>query len=751
VTIAIGEDHLALLDTVRRFVADHCPPSVTRAVIDGHADADALRPPFWDHLAELGWLGLHLPEVVGGEGYGLAELAVVVEELGRALAPGPFLPTVWASAAVHAGGGPPELLGDLATGRSAATVAHHRCLDGRSRPDGSVVVTGTTGPVLCGGVADVVLLALSVEGAERWCVVAADRAERTVVGSLDPTRPLADLCFHEVEVAPDAQLRSLDRSTVEVLGAALAAAECAGGAAWCVETASAYAAVRRQFGRPIGAFQAVKHRCADMLVATEQTRAVAWDAALAWDADDNGVRPPAMEDRPVGPVREVEVAAAAAAAVALDAFSSVAKDCIQVLGGIGFTWEHDAHLYLRRATAMRQLLGGASRWRRATASAALGGARRRLTLALPATADRIRHDVGPDVDELADLAGQEQRGALVERGYLNPHWPPPWGRGAGAVEQLVIAEELRRARIRVPHLQVGAWAAPTIVAHGTAEQQERWVRPTLLGEISWCQLFSEPEAGSDLAALTTTATWTDGGWLLNGQKVWTTMAAQADWGICLARTNRTAPKHLGITYLIVDMASPGIDVRPLREMTGLELFNEVFLDDVFVPDDCVIGDVDGGWLLARTTLANERVTMGRGSSFGGGIESLLRLVAERIEGGLLDVDPHLLDELGALVAEAHSVATLGLRSTHRSLAGARPGPEASVGKLLGVEHDQRTQELGLALLGPEGATTVGAAGQWTFGFLANRCLTIAGGTSEIQRNVIGERLLGLPRDREPTP
>ncbi len=302
----------------------------------------------------------------------------------------------------------------------------------------------------------------------------------------------------------------------------------------------------------------------------------------------------------------------------------------------------------------------------------------------------------------------------------------------------------------MPHLAVGAWAAPTIAAHGTPEQQERWVRPTLLGDIAWCQLFSEPEAGSDLAALTTTATRADGGWLLNGQKVWTSMAKEADWGICLVRTNAQAPKHLGITYVIVDMRSPGIDIRPLREMTGLEMFNEVFLDDVFVPDDCVIGEVDGGWPLARTTLANERVSMGSGSSFGGGIEALLGLVGERLEHKQLDADALLLDQLGGLVAEAHSVAVLGLRSTQRSVSGAKPGPEASVRKLLGVEHDQRTQELGLSLLGPEGATTIGAAAQWTFGFLANRCLTIAGGTSEIQRNVIAERLLGLPRDPEPT-
>ncbi len=227
------------------------------------------------------------------------------------------------------------------------------------------------------------------------------------------------------------------------------------------------------------------------------------------------------------------------------------------------------------------------------------------------------------------------------------------------------------------------------------------------------------------------------------------MAKEADWGICLARTNATAPKHLGISYFIVDMATPGLDIRPLRELTGMAMFNEVFFDDVFVPDDCLVGEVDGGWPLARTTLANERVSMGRGSSFGGGMEALMGLVAGRLASGALTLDPLLLDELGGLVAEAHSLAVMGLRTTVRSVTGAAPGSEASVRKLLGVEHDQRTQELGLSLLGPEGATTVGAAAQWTFGFLANRCLSIAGGTSEIQRNVIGERLLGLPRDPEP--
>jgi alkylation response protein AidB-like acyl-CoA dehydrogenase len=205
------------------------------------------------------------------------------------------------------------------------------------------------------------------------------------------------------------------------------------------------------------------------------------------------------------------------------------------------------------------------------------------------------------------------------------------------------------------------------------------------------------------------------------------------------------PKHKGITYFLVDMKTPGIEVRPLREITGESLFNEVFFDDVFVPDSCVVGPVDGGWRLARTTLANERVSLSSGSAFGDGLEAALSWLGHHPE----SAQPVVLDQLGSLVAEAQSLAVLGLRATLRSLTGVEPGSESSVGKLLAAEFEQRVQEFGLDLLGPDGATTVGEAATWARGVLHSKCLTIAGGTSEVQRNVIGERLLGLPRDPEP--
>jgi alkylation response protein AidB-like acyl-CoA dehydrogenase len=701
-TLGITADHVALHDTARRWVTNHCPPAVPRALLDTEHEE---MPPFWPQLAALGWLGLHLPEDVGGSGYGLSELTVVLEELGRGCAPGPFLPTVLASAAIDA-------LGDEDARRALLPAL----ADGSTRAAVAFAGAGAGTPVLSAALAQLVIV--PTDGG--WNVVRAEDCTIAPRTSVDPTRRVAG-----VEASTSTSIAFLpDPGGVTVMDLALTlmAAECAGGAAWCVATAAEYAQVREQFGRPIGQFQGVKHRCADMLLALEQARAVAWDAA-----------------RPAATPSERSLTAAVAGALAPAAFFQCAKDCIQVLGGIGFTWEHDAHLYLKRATSLRAFAGGGpNEWYRRTVELAREGTRRTLAVDLPPEAEPIRDDVRAFLDDLTTHDKHEWRVLLADAGYLAPHWPKPWGRDASAVEQLVIDEEMQRAHVRRHHLQVGAWVLPTLIEHGTEEQQQRWITSTLRGEITWCQLFSEPGAGSDLASLTTKASRVDGGWLLSGQKVWTTMAKESDWGLCLARTDPTVPKHEGISCFCVDMRAEGLDVRPLRELTGFAMFNEVFLSDVFVPDECVVGAVNDGWRAARTTLANERVSMGSGSSFGFGVEMLL---------GLLDPDDAVaVDEVGSLLAEAQSLAVLGLRMTARALDGADPGPESSVRKLLGVEHDQRVQEVGLGLLGPAAAADDGDAATWIGAFFANRCLTIAGGTSEVQRNVIAERLLGLPKD-----
>jgi alkylation response protein AidB-like acyl-CoA dehydrogenase len=743
--IGIGEDHEELRRTVRRWLETRCPPAVPRALLD--ADLETM-PSFWDELASQGWLGIHLAEEHGGQGFGMLELAVVVEEMARAMMPGPAVPTMLAAAVVAAGADDPQrkaLLPAMADGTAPTAVALPGAgtLGATRAEDGTLSVRGEVNPVLGATLATRLLAPVAVavpRGAVAsddapgivWCLVDVDGDGVTAapLASLDPTRRVGSVRVEGLDVAPERQLPAVSSAMVRELALVLVAAECAGGARWCLDVGTAHAIDRRQFGRPIGQFQAVKHRLADMLVAVEQVTALAWDAAQAADAGD---------------AAQAQLSAVLAGAFVLDAYVECAKGCIQILGGMGFTWEHDAHIHLRRALTLRQLVGPPTGLRVEASRAALDGSRRRLVIELPEDAERVREQVRAMVAEVAAAPDSaERRRRLVDTGLLTPHWPVPWGRGAGPVEQLVIDEELAAAHVHRPHLAVGAWALPTIIAHGTDEQQERWVGPTLRGEFVWCQLFSEPGAGSDLAALSTRATRHDGGWVLTGQKVWTSIAMRADWGICLARSDPDAAKHEGITYFIVDMHSEGIEVRPLREITGAAMFNEVFFTDVFVPDDCVVGAVNGGWRLARTTLANERVSMASGATFGFGIEGILKSIgAQGAE------DPVVLDEVGGLLAEAQSVAVLGARTTLRSVSGVEPGPEASVRKLLGAEHEQRVQELGLMLLGPAGATTEDDAGRWSQGFLSTRCLTIAGGTSEVQRNVIGERILGLPRDPEP--
>ncbi|MEU5844146.1 acyl-CoA dehydrogenase [Rhodococcus sp. NPDC047139] len=673
----------------------------------------------WSSLAELGIFGVAVPEEVGGFGATAVDLAVMLEGAARELAPGPVLTTAVAALVFgRAGDSVAKTAARLAEGAVPTALALDSCVAAEPAGDG-FVLRGDAGPAVAAeaGIAVVVRVESDPE-VERWALVEADDPGLHVepLDTIDASRALARVRLEGATVDAD-RVATAPAGFVRDLTAGLAAAELAGLAGWALTTAVEYAKIREQFGKPIGSFQAVKHICAEMLCRTEKIRAVAWDAAATVDAQPD----------------ELPVSAAVAAAVALDAAVQTAKDAIQVLGGIGFTWEHDAHFYLRRAVATRQLLGGSTRWRARLTELVRSGARRHLGVDL-SDHDDERARIRAEVEKIAAKSESEQRVALAESGCLAPHWPPPYGRGAGAAEQLIVQEELAAAGIERPDLVIGWWAVPTILEHGTPEQIERFVMPTLRGDVVWCQLFSEPGAGSDLAALRTIAEKVDGGWLLRGQKVWTSLAHEADWAICLARTDREAPKHKGITYFLVDMKSAGITVSPLREITGDALFNEVFLDSVFVPDDCVVGQLGGGWKLARTTLANERVAMGGKSSLGPRIEELLALSTPG--------DPVAEDRIAVQIGEATVGSLLDLRAVLAQLEGQDPGAASSVRKLIGVRQRQETAELAMDLAGEAGWVE----GPLTREFLNTRCLTIAGGTEQILLTVAAERLLGLPRD-----
>ncbi|TCN58434.1 alkylation response protein AidB-like acyl-CoA dehydrogenase [Rhodococcus sp. SMB37] len=726
-TIGLSDDDRDLRDSVRGWAARHATPEVIREAVEAKAEA---RPTYWASLVELGVLGLHLPEEFGGAGCGLLETAIVVEELGRAMVPGPFLPTVVVSAVLHRGGRTDRLAG-LADGSLFGGLSLQPGDLKIVRDGDDVALSGTSSHVLGGQVADVFLLAADDDGRLVFVVVDRDRLDVTDLPSYDVVRRNAEVSVDGLVLA-EGDVLTLDPQRVVDIAVTLFAAETAGLADWATTTAADYARVRRQFGRVIGQFQGVKHTVARMLSLTEQSRVTAWDAARALGEDISE--------------KEASLAVAVAAATALEAGFQVTRTCIQVLGGIGYTWEHDAHLYMRRAQSLRILSGSTASWKRRVAALTLDGVRRVLSIDLPAEAEQIRADVRAELDAAKALEGAEQKAYLAEKGYTTPHLPAPWGKTADAVTQLVIAEELRTAELTPHDMIIGNWVVPTLIAHGNEEQLARFLPGSLRGDITWCQLFSEPGAGSDLASLSTKAVKVDGGWKLNGQKVWTSMARVADWGICLARTEADAPKHKGLSYFLIDIRNTkGLDIRPLREITGEALFNEVFFDDVFVPDECLVGEPGDGWKLARTTLANERVSLSVDSSLGSGGEALLTL-ASTIPGGL---DDEQLTVLGKVLCDAQSGGLMGLRTTLRSLTGAQPGAESSIAKLVGVEHIQQVWEVAMDWAGP--SSLLGEQDRWsnTQMFLNSQNLSIAGGTTNVQLNIIGERILGLPRDPEP--
>jgi alkylation response protein AidB-like acyl-CoA dehydrogenase len=342
---------------------------------------------------------------------------------------------------------------------------------------------------------------------------------------------------------------------------------------------------------------------------------------------------------------------------------------------------------------------------------------------------------------------------LADEGFVAPHWPTPWGLDADPIQQLIIDDELARANVHRPTNPIGiGWAGPTILHSGTTEQKSRYLFPLLSGEEYWCQLFSEPGSGSDLASLTTRAVRDGDEWVVNGQKVWTSGAQRAQFGILIARTDSTVSKHTGITYFICPMNLPGIEIRPIREMTGGQTFNEVFFTDVRLPHDNVVGDVNDGWRLAKVTLGNERVSLSTGGVLWGFGPTALDVVSEvRDRGGCADLV--MRQRLAKIYTEHVVLNLIRDRTLAARVRGDQPGPEASIRKILADEHGQHVVGLARDLTGAS-AMIADQSGDglsspsWYYAFLFSPALTIGGGTGEVQRNIVGERALGLPH--EPT-
>ena len=712
-SIAITDDHKALAETAADFLQRRDARGAARALLE--APSEEL-PDFWKALVDLGWLGLHVPEEHGGSGYGIEELVVVVEQLGRHVAPGPFVPTVIASAVLAAVGDDAtkaRLLPGLADGTVAGAVAL----------GGAVVVeegraSGDAGNVLGGGLAQVLLVRA---GDDVAVVTVGDGVSVTVPANLDPTRRTAKVTLNgaPTTVLPGAAAVLTDLARV------ILSAEAVGVARECTELAAAYAKVRVQFGRVIGTYQAVKHHCANMAVAAELATCAVWDAARAASTGGD----------------QLSYAAAVAATLSAPAADLCANLNTQVHGGIAITWEHDAHLYMRRATTLLGYLL-ADLAAEDLVDLTRRGVVRAKAIELPPEADAIRTEVRAFAESIRAMSSDAQRARLIETGYVMPHWPKPYGRAAGAIEQLVIEQEFEDAGIKRPAYGITAWNILTLIQFANRDQLDRWVLPALRQDVIWCQLFSEPDAGSDAAGVKTRATRVDGGWLVNGQKVWTSGAHVSGMGFATVRTNPDVPKHDGITTMVIDMHAEGVEVRPLKMTTGNSEFNEVFFNDVFVPDDDVVGPVDGGWTVARAPQGNESVSIGGG---GGGMSLPgAALVAaydanpDRLAGGA--------PRVGRYTATHQAMGLLNLRSANRAVADAGPGPEGAMTKLVLSELGHDAAAMFTELNGPDAAFMEGAGLMSNMMMLMHRGMSIAGGTSEIKRNQIGERILGLPRD-----
>lgn len=729
-SIAITPEHYELADSVRSLVARVAPSEVLHAALESPVENP---PPYWQAAAEQGLQGVHLAESVGGQGFGILELAVVLAEFGYGAVPGPFVPSAIASALIAAHDPQAKVLAELATGAAIAAYALDSGLTATRHGD-VLVIRGEVRAVPAAAQASVLVLPVAIESRDEWVVLRNDQLEIEAVKSLDPLRPIAHVRANAVDVSDDALLSNLTMTTAHALMSTLLSAEAVGVARWATDTASAYAKIREQFGRPIGQFQAIKHKCAEMIADTERATAAVWDAARA--LDDAGESS-----------SDVEFAAAVAATLAPATAQRCTQDCIQVHGGIGFTWEHDTNVYYRRALMLAACFGRGSEYPQRVVDTATTAGMRPVDIDLDPSTEKLRAQIRAEVAALKAMPREPRTVAIAEGGWVLPYLPKPWGRAASPVEQIIIAQEFTAGRVKRPQIAIATWIVPSIVAFGTDNQKQRLLPPTFRGDIFWCQLFSEPGAGSDLASLATKATRVDGGWRITGQKIWTTGAQYSQWGALLARTDPSAPKHNGITYFLLDMKSEGVQVKPLRELTGKEFFNTVYLDDVFVPDELVLGEVNRGWEVSRNTLTAERVSIGGSdSTFLPTLGEFVDFVRDyRFEGQFDQVARH---RAGQLIAEGHATKLLNLRSTLLTLAGGDPMAPAAISKPLSMRTGQGYAEFAVSSFGTDAVIgdTERLPGKWGEYLLASRATTIYGGTSEVQLNIIAERLLGLPRD-----
>jgi 3-oxochol-4-en-24-oyl-CoA dehydrogenase len=739
-TLGLTPEQQDLSDAVAQFASRHAPIATTREAFDELA-AGRL-PGWWDALVANGFHAVHLPERLGGQGGRLIDAACVLESAGKALLPGPLLPTVTAGpVALLADPSPTaeSLVRDLASGLSAAIVLPGGG-DFQARADGQRWLVSGASDVTAGVCSARVVLvcARTGDGDLVWVLVDANKPA-VAIESMHGTDLVTDvgiLRLNEYGAAESDLLSGIDADRAQCIALGLVASMMAGIAQWCVDAVTAHLRIREQFGKVIGTFQALQHTAAMLLVNSELATAAAWDAVRAVDES----------------LDQLRLAAAAAAVIAISPMPDFVLDALTMFGAIGYTWEHDVHLYWRRATSLAASIGPASRWARHLGQLTCTQ-QRDMSVDLGEAEAEFRARVAETLDAALTLSNDQpgrqgdyeyfetgpQRTLIAAAGLIEPHWPPPWGVDAGPLQQLIIDEEFeKRPALVRPSLGIAEWILPSVLRAGPKDLQERMIPPTQRGETAWCQLFSEPGAGSDLASLTTRATKVDGGWMIKGHKIWTSAAHRADFGALLARTDPDASKHRGIGYFILDMRSPGIEIQPIKTATGEAHFNEVFLNDVFVPDEMLLGGAGDGWNLAIATMAEERSAISGYVKFDRA-SALRRLAAE--PGPDRDDAQRALGELDAYT---NAIKALGVRETIRLLDGQASGPASSIAKVAMNVLLRRTFKATLELTGRT-AMVADTDLAIVEPYLHLPAELLGGGTREIQLNIIAQMILGLPR------
>ena len=719
----------------------------------------------WREMAALGWLGLCLPEAYGGSGCSLAQASLLLEQCGRALAPEPLIAGAlmpgWAllhgdNEALRA-----RWLPALARGEQTLALAwQEREHDQTTRPESLRATPRGDGFVL--------------DGAKRF-VAAADAAGAFIVSALAPQGPVlllveagqpgltlatlprvdggfwGELQFKGVEASAAQLVADAPRADAVLqraldLGRIAAAAELLGVMGRALDSSVQYIAVREQFGRPVGSFQALQHRAANLLIQVELTRAVVAQSAALADAEGTDAG-------------RLSAAASQAKARASAAALEVTKGCIQLHGGIGYTDECAIGLYLKKAMVGAAWLGAAA-WhrRRYNDLAPAGGDEAAPELVVggeqPIRRDELRRWLADNFppawrfpsSRLSLRDTREWHVKLNARGWAAPNWPKEHGgMGLGAYEQVALQSEFDRHGIQIAPNMAVVMLGPLIIRHGT-EAQKREILPRILsGEVRWCQGYSEPSAGSDLANLRTTAVADGDDFIVNGQKIWTSFAHEADMIFLLVRTDPKAKKQEGISFLLADMRSPGITVKRIRNLSGGSEFCEVFFDNVRVPRANLVGGLNEGWTMAKSLLGSERIMIGNPR---GARAPLLRL-RELARANGLDDDAAWRARHDELRLDVDDLDALFVRCVDVLRRGRDLGPEVSMLKIWVTETQQRVADLMLETAGESGVSDqslalAGGALHPANVFFSARPASIYGGSNEIQRNILAKGVLELP-------